>query len=216
MRFSSLHGNEFDACSPDRQFGAATDGNVRLEAAHVVNAEALAEEILVENAGLVDVVSDFVGVIASRVKTRAGTQGAKIRMPAHMIPVRVRDEDGCQWGQLGRIRPQCLVSGPGRVRPGAGIDPDQLPPIVRHYEVVFRELKTREYEHATGNDFADAPRGEGMPGYDFLRKRSAEGDRPVEVFVAGALQIVLRPSRVAIRQGELSQVIVDSPQPSCM
>jgi len=49
VSFASLDRNELDACSSDPQLGAAIDGDIRLEAPHVVEAEAFAEELLVEN-----------------------------------------------------------------------------------------------------------------------------------------------------------------------
>src|SRR6266704_1693344 len=72
VSFASLHRNELDACSPDLQFGAAIDGDVRLEAPYVVEAEAFAEELLVENARRTDFAGDLFSVVAPRVEVHAG------------------------------------------------------------------------------------------------------------------------------------------------
>src|SRR5262249_18335900 len=155
VRFSSLHWNEFDACPPNCQFGSAVNGDVRFEAAHFVNAVALAEEILVESAWLVDVLRDFFRIIASRVEAHPRTQPPKIRMPANMVPVRVRDKDGCKFGQVGRIRSQCFIGGLGRVRSRTRVNADQLSLIIRYDEVVLRELETGEHIYAARDNLAD-------------------------------------------------------------
>src|SRR6266567_7335310 len=72
VSLASLHRNELDACSPGLQLGAAIDGDVRLEAPHVVEAEAFAEELLVENAGRTDFTRDLFCVVAPRVEVQAG------------------------------------------------------------------------------------------------------------------------------------------------
>src|SRR5215467_2127076 len=67
MSFSSLHGNELDACSPDLQLGATIDRDVGLEAEYVIDAGAFAEEWLVENARRSRSASDLVSVVAPRI-----------------------------------------------------------------------------------------------------------------------------------------------------
>src|SRR5689334_8189449 len=59
MSFASLHRNELDACSPDLEHGAAIDGNVRLEASYVVDAEGFAEELLIEHARRTEFTGDL-------------------------------------------------------------------------------------------------------------------------------------------------------------
>src|SRR5262245_44388084 len=142
MSFSSLHGNELDACSPDRQLSTTIDCSVGLEAKYVVDAKAFAEEWRVENTRCGGAASDFFSVVVSRIELYARVQGTKILVPANVIPVGVRDKNGRQFRKVRRMRSQCLVGGLSRVRARARIDTDQLLPIVRHHEIVFRELET--------------------------------------------------------------------------
>lgn len=72
VRFASLHRNELDAYSPDLQLGAAIDGDVRLEAPYVVEAETCAEELLVENGRRTDFAGDLFSVVAPGIETQAG------------------------------------------------------------------------------------------------------------------------------------------------
>jgi len=72
VRFASLHRNELDACSPDLQLGAAINGDVRLKAPYVVNAEAFAEELFIENGRCIGVAGDLFSVVAPRVEMQAG------------------------------------------------------------------------------------------------------------------------------------------------
>src|SRR5712691_9998705 len=71
VSFASLHRNELDACSPDLQLGAAIDGDVRLEAPYVVDAEGFAEEMLVENARRTDFAGDLFCIVAPCVEAQA-------------------------------------------------------------------------------------------------------------------------------------------------
>src|SRR5258708_14976000 len=120
--FSSLHRDELDACSPDLQFGTTIDGDVRLEAAYVVHAEGIAEELFVENTRLAEVVSDLLGVIASRVEAHTGIERTEIGVPANVIPVRMCDKDRRQFRQVRRIRSQSLVGRLVRARARTPID----------------------------------------------------------------------------------------------
>src|SRR5712692_10614482 len=122
--FASLHRNQLDACSPDLQLGATIDGDIRLEASYVLEAEALAEELLVEDARRTDFAGDFFTVVAPRVEAQAGIQGTEIRVSANVIPVGVCDEDRRQFRQVWRIRSQCFVGGFGRVWARTCIDAD--------------------------------------------------------------------------------------------
>src|SRR5215467_8855967 len=142
VSFSSLHGNELDACSADLQLGATIDREVGLEAEYVIDAEAFAEEWLVENARSSGAASDLFSVVVRRIELQSGVQGTKILVPANVIPVGMRDENGRQFRQVSSIRSQCLVGSLSRVGACACIDSDQFLPIVRHHEIVFRELET--------------------------------------------------------------------------
>src|SRR5262245_48019427 len=216
MSFSSLHGNELDARSPDLQLGATIDRDVGLEAEYVVDVEAFAEEWLVENARCSAAACDLFPVVFPRIKLQAGVQGAKILVPAYVIPMGVRDENRRQFRQVGCIRSQCLVGGLGRVRSRARVDADQFLPIVRYHEIIFRELETRQRVYAARHYLTDASRDKCVSGCVLLRERSDERNRPIKVLVAALEKIVLRPGLVPLRDGKLSQMIVDFSQPSCM
>ncbi len=56
----------------------------------------------------------------------------------------------------------------------------------------------------------------GVPGCNLFRKRSDQGNRPVKVFVAAPPQIVLRLRLFAVGESQLSKVVVDFPQPTCV
>src|SRR4029077_17041082 len=49
VSFTALHGNELDACASDLPLRAAVDGDVGLEAAHIVEIKACPEKLLAEN-----------------------------------------------------------------------------------------------------------------------------------------------------------------------
>src|SRR5262249_57145423 len=102
-------------------------------------------------------------------------------------------------------RPEALVGGPGRFRARASIDADQFQPIVRHHEIVFRELETGQGIYTARHDLADAPWGKCVPGCDFLRKWGDERNGPVKVFVAAPPKVVLRLGLASLRDGKLSQ-----------
>src|SRR5712691_6339205 len=72
VSFASWRRNELDASSPDLQLGAAIDGNVRLEAPYIVEAEGFAEELLVEHARRTEFAGDFFSVVAPCVEVQAG------------------------------------------------------------------------------------------------------------------------------------------------
>src|ERR1700730_5912940 len=72
VSFASLHRNELDACSPDLQLGAAVNGDVRLEAPYVVQAEAFPEKLLVEHARRTQFAGDLFSIVVPRVEVQAG------------------------------------------------------------------------------------------------------------------------------------------------
>src|SRR3989454_3322088 len=72
VSFASLHRNELDAGPSDLQLGLTLDGNVRLEASYVVDAEGFAEELLIEHARRTEFTGDLFSVVAPRVEVQAG------------------------------------------------------------------------------------------------------------------------------------------------
>src|SRR5882724_11769401 len=123
--FCSLHRDELDACSPDLQFGTTIDGYVRLEAAYVVETEAFTEELLSKIPRRIDFASNFFLIVAPGIEPQARIQGAEIFVAANVVPVGVRNEDGCQLRKAGRVRSQRLVRNLGGIRSCTGVDADQ-------------------------------------------------------------------------------------------
>src|SRR5579863_6276740 len=99
VSFASLHGNQLDARSPDLQLSAAVNGNVRLEAAHVVQAEAFPKELFVENPRSFHFTVNLLLIIAPGIETRARIQSLEIGVAANVVPVSMRDEDGREFRQ---------------------------------------------------------------------------------------------------------------------
>ena len=108
-------------------------------------------------------------------------------MSPDVVPVRMSDEDGRQFGQAGRIRLQRFVGGFGGIRARARIDANQFPMVVGHHEIVFREFKTGEHVDAAGKDLGYAPGRKSVAGCSVLRKRSGERNRAVEILVSAAV-----------------------------
>src|SRR6266446_4171364 len=137
-------------------------------------------------------------------------------MTPNMVPGGVCNEDGRQFWQPGRMGSQCFVGGLGRVRPRTGVDANQLSPVVGDNKIVFCEFETGERVYPARHDLGDAPRRKGMPGQNVLRKWSAKRNWPAKVCVAAPPQIVLCLGLFAVSEGQLSEVVVDFPQPSCV
>src|SRR5262245_61225805 len=79
VSFSSRNRDEFDSRCSDLQFSAGGDGNVRLEATHVLKIEAFTEKRLTESARRrLDFSGKFFLVVASRIEARARIQTAEI------------------------------------------------------------------------------------------------------------------------------------------
>src|SRR6266849_9488721 len=135
---------------------------------------------------------------------------------AHVVPVGVRNEDGRQYRQAGRVRSQGLEGSFGGFRPRTGINTDQLSSIVGNHEIVFGELETRERIYAARHDLGDAPRRKSVPGCDLFRKRRDQRNRPVKVPVATLPQIVLCLDLFSVYEGQLSKIVENFSQPPCV
>src|SRR6516162_10879518 len=137
-------------------------------------------------------------------------------MATNVVPVGVRYED-CRWlGQSRGIRSQRFQSSLRGVRPRSCVDPDQLPPIVRNHEIVFRKLKPGEHINASRDDLGNAPRRESTAGRDILRERTDQRNRAVEVFVPALPQIVFRLGLVSPGEREFAKAVVSFTQPACL
>src|SRR5712692_5650106 len=216
VSFSSMHSNYLNARPTNLQVRATVDRHSRLEAAYVVETEALTEELLTKIARRIDFASNFFLIVAPGIEPQARIQGAEIFVAANVVPVGVRNEDGCQFRKAGGVRSQRLVRNLGGIRSCTGVDADQLPPIIGNHKIVFRELETRERIYAARHDLGDAPRRKGMPRSNVFRKRSDQRNRPVKTLVAAPPQIVLCLGLFPVSKCQLSEVVIDFPQPTRM
>src|SRR5262245_48828271 len=216
VSFSSPDRDKFDACFPDLELGTGRDGDIRLEAAHVIQVEAVTDRWFVESRRRIDYSGKLILEIAPGIETWARIQTTEIGVASHMVPMSVGDEDGGQWRQARILCSQCLIRNLRGVRPRAGIDADQFSPILRYDEIVFGELETRQNVHASWHNRGDATRSKGMPCGGVLGERRDQRDGPVPILVASPLKVLLRLRAISPRKRELSEVIVDFPQPACM
>src|SRR5437879_4037525 len=99
-----MHGDKPDARSADLQLGCLLNRNIRLEAADVIQLETLAEEMFGKNSRSREFARHLLAIIAPGIETQLGVQIAKILVSANMVPVRMGNEDGCQFRQARRIR----------------------------------------------------------------------------------------------------------------
>ena len=78
-----MHGNQLNARPPNLQVRAAVDRHIRLEAAHVVETKALAEELLAEVPWSIEIVSYLFLIVAPGIEAQARIQGAEIFMASY-------------------------------------------------------------------------------------------------------------------------------------
>ena len=140
-RFSARYRDKFDASAADGQWCRTVDSDIRLEAAHVIQFEALAEKGFAEISRSIEFARELFVVIAPGIETQGGIKRAEIGVSANVVPMGVGDEDSRQFRQTGRMCSQRFVGGFGRVRPSPGIYADQFSPIVRDDEIVFGKLE---------------------------------------------------------------------------
>src|SRR5262245_35066935 len=107
-------------------------------------------------------------------------------MTAHMVPVRVSNEDGGEWRQPCRICSHRFVVRLREIRSRSSIDSDELTPILGDHKVVIREFETGQCVDATGNNLGNAPRRERVARSGFLGKRRCQYDWVVKICVATA------------------------------
>src|SRR5229473_7501270 len=103
VSFSSMHRNQLNARPPNLQVGAAVDRHIRLEAAYVVETETFTEKLLAKIPRRIDFASNFFLIVAPGIEPQARTQSAEIFVAANVVPVRVRNEDGCQFRKVRRV-----------------------------------------------------------------------------------------------------------------
>ncbi len=187
VSFSALDGDQIDGCASDLQLRAGGDGNVRPKTPHIVEVKAFTEKLFIESARRIQFAGQFFLVVASGVETRARIQPIEIGVASHVVPMSVGDEDGRQRRQARDLRPQRLIGGLRGIRPGAGIDADQFPSVLRYDEIVLGELEAGQHVHASGQDRRDAPRSESVSSGGVLGKGRRQRDGPGPILVAALL-----------------------------
>src|SRR5262249_2621468 len=146
----------------------AVNRNVRFVAPHILEVEALSEELLGEGARPVEFLFELFLIVPSSVKRGRRAQAAEVRMAADMVPMRVGNEHGRQRRQSRRMRSQRFVCVFRGIRPRARVNAYEFAPIFGNHEIVFREFEAGQREDAPGNDLGDASWGKLMPGYRLL------------------------------------------------
>ena len=137
----AIYRNELEARASDRQLRGAGYRDVGLEGRDIAQLEALAEEALGESLRSADRARDFLVVVRTRVDLQARVQASEIAMAADVVPMRMRHNDRRQLRQAGRVGSQRRVSRHRRVGTRARVDSYQLPPVLRHDEVILGELE---------------------------------------------------------------------------
>src|SRR5262249_14720760 len=89
-------------------------------------------------------------------------------------------------------------------------------PVLGDHKVVFGEFETSQRVDTAGNDLCNALRGKRMTRSFLFGKRCCQCDRVIEVGIAAAMKILLGLCRLAIIQGEFTEMIVDFAQPARM
>src|SRR5689334_21683811 len=105
MGFTAVNRDQLKFRSADIQIRPLVDRDVRLVAPHILGMESLAEELLPEDIRSVEFSCELLLIVGSSVKPGMRVQTAKKGMTADVVPVCVRDQDGCEWRQSRRIGP---------------------------------------------------------------------------------------------------------------
>src|SRR5262249_53379393 len=96
-RLSPLYGSQTNARSAHVHLHGMIDEDIRLEAAHVIHLEALAEEMPSEIARRIEFFRQFFLIIVSGIEVHFRIQRTKVCVTANVVPVSVREEDSCQF-----------------------------------------------------------------------------------------------------------------------
>ena len=142
--FSALDWNQIESRSADIHSRAAVNSDIRLVVAHIVKAEVAAKKLAGEYAGRIELPFNFLLIIASAIKPYVWVQRAKVFMATHMVPVSMREENRGERRKGGRVGTKGFECCLCRIRPGAGINSDQLPPILRNHKIVLGKFKAGE------------------------------------------------------------------------
>ena len=211
--FSALDWNQIESRSADIHSRAAINLDIRLVVAHVVKAEVAAKKLAGKYAGRIELPLDLFLIVASAIKAYLWINRAKVLMATHMIPVSMREENRGERRKGGRIGTKGFECCLCRIRPGAGINSDQLPPILRNHKIVLGKFKAGESIDPFRDDLDDGFGCESMtPGLVF-GKGCGQSDRLVEVPIPASPQILPAFHCVAVGQGQFPQMVVHLAQP---
>src|SRR5262245_25020705 len=216
MCFTPSSRDQLACRSPDAQLRALVNRSVRFVPENIVGVESLSEELLAEDARPIDLLLEILSIVLSPIKLGTRIKAAEIQMTADMVPVGMSNEHSRQWRQSRRVSSQRFICTFCEIGASAGVNRDQLMPVPRNHEVVFREFEAGERVDATGNDLGDAPRGKGMTGGSVFGKRCRQRDRVIEVGIAAAAQVLLGFCLIVIVEREFAEMIVDFAQPCRM
>src|SRR6266536_4129718 len=137
-------------------------------------------------------------------------------MTADVVPVRVSDEDCCEWRQSRRISLQGLVCGLREIRSRTRVNADELMAVLGNHEVVFREFEAGQRVDATGHDLDDATRCKRMTRHSVFGERCCQCDGMIEIGIPAAPKVLICLCGVAIIQGEFAEMKVNFAQPRRM
>src|SRR6516162_1889489 len=117
------------------------DRNIRFVALNILGTEPLSEERLRESPRPIEFPLELFLIVRPPIKLGMRVQATEVGMPADMVPVCVSNEHCRQWRQSRRIGLQRLICIFCGIRACAGVNADELVPVLGKHEVVFREFE---------------------------------------------------------------------------
>ncbi len=212
-RLASAGRLQDESSAADRDLAALSDRHVGAKVFEVFDAEAASEEALEHCRLTAGSDRHLFGEVLARVEPGGRLEAAEEAVPADVIPVRMRHENGGQLGQLRSGRPKRIVRRLGGVGARPRVDPDELAPVPGHDEVELREVVAGDLVHPPRHDLADALARERMAGRWVLRV-DGKRDRAVEARGARESQELLGLCRIPVFVIEDRQPKRRRPDPS--
>ena len=124
-RFSTGNWNQCEASPSYGDFGTLADGNIWLEIRNEIIFKIVAKKVAKSSRAWANDLQ-LLTIVVPGVERHHWTQIVEITVPANMVPVAMSHKYRRQWGKVGKAMSQKLVSGLGRVGPGASVDGYQL------------------------------------------------------------------------------------------
>src|SRR5262245_12595604 len=152
-RFSTGNWNERKASPSYGNFGTLADGDIGLEIRNEIIFKIAAKKVAKSSRASANDLQ-LLTIVVPGVELHPRAQIVEITVPANMVPMAMSHKYRRQGGEVGDAMSQELVSGLGRIGPGASVDGYQLLAVLRHDEVILGELKTRQIKDLAGNDFS--------------------------------------------------------------